>query len=205
MAKNIEMNYKTQDGYEILYPKTISDQVGDLSDNFLPLTGGAMTGDLLLNTSEPSKELQAASKAYVDNVKNPFPTVPFTDDTWKFCDTYNMNSSPVSKTIQFLNYPREILCVVHVTSANGGSSQGPTVSFEPYGTIFSMEMNTTLGEITFPVLITTYPAKVRQYVNQVEVACGSNGGIYISPSYTATITHNYWNAYINGTIDIYYR
>ena len=35
---------------------------------YLTLTGGTMTGTLLLNTSSPSQALEAASKAYVDSV-----------------------------------------------------------------------------------------------------------------------------------------
>ena len=45
MAKNIEMNYKQNDGsYEVLYPKTLPELTG-----CLPLSGGTMTGNLILN------------------------------------------------------------------------------------------------------------------------------------------------------------
>lgn len=39
MAKNIEINYQTGNGYEVLYPKTIPELTG-----CLPLTGGALLG-----------------------------------------------------------------------------------------------------------------------------------------------------------------
>lgn len=37
------------------------------SNKWLPLTGGTMKGNLILNTSSPTNDLQAASKGYVDN------------------------------------------------------------------------------------------------------------------------------------------
>lgn len=47
----------------VTYKETIT-QLGTL---LVPITGGTMTGDLILNTSAPTTGLQAASKDYVDN------------------------------------------------------------------------------------------------------------------------------------------
>ena len=60
MAKNIEINYNSGSGYEVLYPKTIPELTG-----CLPLTGGTLTGPLMLN-GEPSGEMAAVNKGYVD-------------------------------------------------------------------------------------------------------------------------------------------
>lgn len=46
------------------YKETIT-QLGTL---LVPISGGTMTGNLILNTSSPSTDLQAASKGYVDSV-----------------------------------------------------------------------------------------------------------------------------------------
>lgn len=71
MARNIEMNYKTSSGsYEVLYPATNITSVIDLQNQLnqkLSLTGGTMSGNLILNTSSPTNALQAVSKGYVDN------------------------------------------------------------------------------------------------------------------------------------------
>ena len=62
MAKNIEINYNSGSGYEVLYPKTIPELTG-----CLPLTGGTLTGPLTLN-GEPSGEMEAVNKGYVDGI-----------------------------------------------------------------------------------------------------------------------------------------
>ena len=94
MAKNIEMNYLTDSGYEVLYPNiTSSSLVGTLNiasqtsgkidinlrtsgtlpisrvPGVLPLSGGTMTGNLILN-GNPSSTNQAANKGYVDGLVN---------------------------------------------------------------------------------------------------------------------------------------
>ena len=71
MAKSIEMNIKEDSGYEVLYPTTTIDSVINLQNQlsqYLPLAGGTMSGNLILNTSSPMNDLQAVSKGYVDNV-----------------------------------------------------------------------------------------------------------------------------------------
>ena len=60
MAKNIEINYNSGSGYEVLYPKTIPELTG-----CLPLSGGTLTGPLMLS-GEPSGEMEAVNKGYVD-------------------------------------------------------------------------------------------------------------------------------------------
>ncbi len=70
MAKSIEMNIKEDSGYDVLYPITTIDSVINLQNQlsqYLPLAGGTMSGNLILNTSSPMDDLQAASKGYVDN------------------------------------------------------------------------------------------------------------------------------------------
>ena len=60
MSKSIEINYLGNSGYEVLYPKTLPGLTG-----CLPLTGGTLTGPLMLN-GEPSGEMEAVNKGYVD-------------------------------------------------------------------------------------------------------------------------------------------
>ena len=70
MAKSIEMNIKEDSGYDVLYPTTTIDSVINLQNQlnqYLPLAGGIMSGNLILNTSSPTDDLQATSKEYVDN------------------------------------------------------------------------------------------------------------------------------------------
>lgn len=47
---------------------TYKESGSQLSTLFIPLSGGTMTGPLILNTSIPTTSLQAASKGYVDSV-----------------------------------------------------------------------------------------------------------------------------------------
>ena len=76
MSKNIEMNYKISDGYEVIYPQVQIQNVINLQSNIsnlqsqinkrLSLSGGTMTGNLILN-GNPSSTNQAANKGYVDS------------------------------------------------------------------------------------------------------------------------------------------
>lgn len=76
MSKNIEMNYKISDGYEVVYPQVQIQNVINLQSNInslqsqinqrLPLSGGTMTGNLILK-GNPSSTNQAANKGYVDS------------------------------------------------------------------------------------------------------------------------------------------
>ena len=68
--RNIQINYYNGSGYDVLYPETVMNQVGGLQDSLntkLNLSGGTMTGDLLLN-KDPTSNLMAATKQYVDNL-----------------------------------------------------------------------------------------------------------------------------------------
>ena len=69
MSRNIEMNYRTESGYEVLYPLTTIAQVGGLQNELnskLSLSGGTMIGDLILNR-DPVNSMQAVTKQYADN------------------------------------------------------------------------------------------------------------------------------------------
>ena len=77
MARNIQINYKGEDGsYEVLYPNITINNVSNLQSDLnslqsqinqkLSLSGGTMTGNLMLN-GNPSSTNQAANKGYVDN------------------------------------------------------------------------------------------------------------------------------------------
>ena len=43
MSKNIEMNYKTDSGYEVLYPQTITNNISDFSSSVSSLLGNYYT------------------------------------------------------------------------------------------------------------------------------------------------------------------
>lgn len=69
MSRNIEMNYRTESGYEVLYPLTTIAQVNSLQNELngkLNSSGGTMTGDLILNR-DPVNSMQAVTKQYADN------------------------------------------------------------------------------------------------------------------------------------------
>ena len=69
MAVNIEMNYKTESGYEVLYPASTIAQIQSLQSNLdskLNLSGGTMTGNLYLN-GNPSSDNQAVNLGYLNN------------------------------------------------------------------------------------------------------------------------------------------
>lgn len=62
-TRNIQMQYFNGTDYDTLYPYTTNELIGSL-----PITGGTMTGNLVLN-GDPTSNLMAASKQYVDNVR----------------------------------------------------------------------------------------------------------------------------------------
>ena len=65
-TKNIEINIKTESGYDILYPLTTPQQAGSL-----PISGGTLTGPLMLNR-EPQESMEAVNKSYIDNIVNDY-------------------------------------------------------------------------------------------------------------------------------------
>lgn len=67
--RNIQMNYYNGTDYDVLYPQSTITQIENLPSSLnskLSLSGGTMTGNLMLN-GNPSSNLQAATKQYVDN------------------------------------------------------------------------------------------------------------------------------------------
>lgn len=64
MSKKIELNIKTENGYEVLYPKTTPEMSGSL-----PLIGGTMQGPLILNRS-PQENMEAVNKGYITQLEN---------------------------------------------------------------------------------------------------------------------------------------
>lgn len=69
-TRNIQMNYYNGTNYDVLYPQSTIAQISNLQSSLnskLNLSGGTMTGNLMLN-GDPSNGLQAATKQYVDTV-----------------------------------------------------------------------------------------------------------------------------------------
>lgn len=64
MSKKIELNIKTENGYEVLYPKTTP----EMSES-LPLMGGTMQGPLILSRS-PQEDMEAVNKNYITQLEN---------------------------------------------------------------------------------------------------------------------------------------
>lgn len=68
-TRNIQMNYYNGTNYDVLYPQSTIAQISNLQSSLnskLNLNGGTMTGNLILN-GNPSSNLMAATKQYVDN------------------------------------------------------------------------------------------------------------------------------------------
>lgn len=68
-TRNIQMNYYNGTNYDVLYPQSTIAQISNLQNTLnskLNLSGGTMTGNLMLN-GNPSSNLMAATKQYVDN------------------------------------------------------------------------------------------------------------------------------------------
>ena len=62
MSRNIEMNYRTESGYEVLYPQTLPELTG-----CLPLTGGTMTGPIVLN-GDATENLQPVTLQQMNDI-----------------------------------------------------------------------------------------------------------------------------------------
>ena len=70
--RNIQMNYYNGTDYDVLYPQSTIVQIENLPSSLnskLNLSGGTMTGNLILK-GDPTSNLMAASKQYVDNLVN---------------------------------------------------------------------------------------------------------------------------------------
>ena len=76
--RNIQMNYYNGTDYDVLYPQSVIAQIENLQnilDSKLNLSGGLMTGNLTLN-GDPSGNLQAVTKQYVDDNISKITTFP---------------------------------------------------------------------------------------------------------------------------------
>ena len=62
MSKNIEMNYKIDSGYEVIYPSTTAEQAKSLSIN-----GGTLNGPLYLY-GNPSQDNEAVNLGYLNDI-----------------------------------------------------------------------------------------------------------------------------------------
>ena len=103
MAKNIEMNVKLDSGYEVLYPSSTIGQIQGLQsqlDGKLSLSGGTMTGNLILN-GNPTSGLQAATKDYVDNWS---PSDEF--DGWNLYYNSTLRFATPSSTFSYASFSR---------------------------------------------------------------------------------------------------
>ena len=70
-TRNIQMNYYNGTNYDVLYPQSTIAQISNLQSSLnskLNLSGGTMTGNLMLN-GNPSSNLQAVTKQYADNIQ----------------------------------------------------------------------------------------------------------------------------------------
>ena len=70
-TRNIQMNYYNGTNYDVLYPQSTIAQISNLQSSLnskLNLSGGTMTGNLTLR-GDPTTNLMAATKQYVDNMK----------------------------------------------------------------------------------------------------------------------------------------
>lgn len=109
--KNIEMNVMNKSGgYDVLYPKTTPEQAGSLS-----IGGGTLNGNLYLN-ADPTSNMGAATKQYVDNyVGSLVNTGDYLSDKWNlvFDGTLNGNGWRDSdfQTFTINNYVSEIFCL----------------------------------------------------------------------------------------------
>lgn len=105
MARNIEMNIKTESGYDVLYPSSTPSQVGCLAT-----TGGTMSGNVNMNYNRiinvvTTEMNDVASKAYVDSKFAPVSTAP---------ELYGVFSGG---TVNLLNIPSS--AVLNVGSIGG--------------------------------------------------------------------------------------
>lgn len=70
-TRNIQMQYFNGTDYDTLYPYTTNELVGSL-----PITGGTMTGPLILNRN-PIENMEAVTKAYLEETYNTSPELVY--------------------------------------------------------------------------------------------------------------------------------
>lgn len=112
--------------------KQLGELKTDVEDNYLPLLGGTMLGDLILN-AEPTQSLQAATKQYVD--ENSFVTLfdehkiqDFTGNPETFDFTFNLSNLDFSKYKEL-----EIIIEQFYYKSSGGAGNFDIISMSDYG------------------------------------------------------------------------
>ena len=122
MSKNIEMNYKISDGYEVLYPITKYAEVLGLQeelDKKLSLAGGVMTGDLILN-GEPSQTNQAVNLGYLNSIL--VEKMGFVKNTYKANINMSLSGNGNQEQVQSLNIPLSSLKPFTILNISGSLS-----------------------------------------------------------------------------------
>lgn len=112
--------------------KQLGELKADVADNYLPLLGGTMLGDLILH-SDPVSSLQAATKKYVD--ENSFVTLfdehkiqNITGDPETFEFTFNLSNLDFSKYKEL-----EIIIEQFYYKSSGGTGGFDIISTADYG------------------------------------------------------------------------
>lgn len=104
-TKNIEINIKTESGYDVLYPLTTPQQAGSL-----PISGGTLTGPLMLNR-EPQENMEAVNKNYVDNIVNDYILEPDGHinlrENWYYIGKMTNNATINNQSSRYFNLPQE--------------------------------------------------------------------------------------------------
>ena len=84
MSKNIEMNYKTDSGYEVLYPQTITNNISDFSSSVLSLLGNYYT----------KQQIDDINSQYVKTgeISNNNPKMSISSSNYIIISNINMNA-----------------------------------------------------------------------------------------------------------------
>lgn len=142
--RNIEMNIKTESGYDVLYPLTTPQQAGSL-----PITGGTLTGPLYLSSS-PSNSSQAATKQYVDNtVSNWVPTS--STSGWKEAGTFNITIQ--AKDTYTVNYTLPSYAMMIRLIINSGDGKTAYWGYESGNTLTGMGIVVASGNIYTTIVL----------------------------------------------------
>ena len=104
-TKNIEINIKTESGYDVLYPLTTPQQAGSL-----PISGGTLTGPLMLNR-EPQENMEAVNNNYIDNIVNDYILEPDGHinlrENWYYIGKMTNNATINNQSSRYFNLPQE--------------------------------------------------------------------------------------------------
>ena len=179
------------------------------ANKWLPLAGGTMHGNLILNTSSPINALQAASKGYVDEKINDG-VDGMLGSKWTLLDTWNIDSSDHlinGVTTDVLSKISEIAFIFDITV---GTSWWGNLSINFMGTydngilvgrvqpdskgkfclkfiVSSKSLNTSINSVTF--------GQVQEGSNSLEFYIGTNLTIALDKGITG----------ITGTIKTLWR